>query len=382
MSHHIITTFVVCLFVALLFLFTSCSEKVGSPDDAFLIEESTVSAPDLESEGLSVRAPIVHKNLAVYPVLDPTWEKIPGLITLAEAQEHKKLEVRESEGGSVPVLEVQNKSDKALFILAGEVVYGGKQDRIIQHDVIIKAGATARIDVRCVEAGRWRGKSVKFSYSSKVAYASVRNAGQKGSQGEVWREVRTKLNKLEAADKTDSSAYQAALSSKKVQASTKQYIEKIMSGLKDHKNVVGIVAAINGKIIFCDVFCHPGLFDRYSRQLVESAAIQALADETGEPTAPPSQDKALKFIKNALSGTVKTNQYKNGSALSRIANAEQLSFEMRLKIKVTGKDNRIHMNSFYNDEKEKEIPGQQDGQGQRNSGCEQQNLREEQAIEP
>jgi len=57
---------------------------------------------------------------------------------------------------SVNQLVLINRSKRPLLLLAGELVSGGKQDRVIGKDRIVPVGAPPLpLDVFCVEHGRW-----------------------------------------------------------------------------------------------------------------------------------------------------------------------------------------------------------------------------------
>ena len=62
-----------------------------------------------------------------------------------------------STSGSVPALLARNESSRDFLLLAGQIVKGGKQNRGINLDVLVSAGASAQIPVTCVEQGRWSG---------------------------------------------------------------------------------------------------------------------------------------------------------------------------------------------------------------------------------
>ena len=67
-------------------------------------------------------------------------------------------------GSQVNQLVLMNRGKRPLLLLAGEVVSGGKQDRIIGKDRIVPIGsAPLPLDVFCVEHGRWTGDSMQFS---------------------------------------------------------------------------------------------------------------------------------------------------------------------------------------------------------------------------
>ena len=72
------------------------------------------------------------------------WSCEDGLeyATLEEALQQKALEVSEvSEGGQVPTLKVINKSARMVFLMAGEELVGGKQNRVLNASMMVAARA-------------------------------------------------------------------------------------------------------------------------------------------------------------------------------------------------------------------------------------------------
>src|SRR6202140_451090 len=96
-------------------------------------------------------------------------------------------------GASVSQLVLINRSKRPLLLLAGELVSGGKQDRIIGKDRIVPVGSEPLpLDVFCVEHGRWTGASSQFIASKTIVHPSVREqAAVAQDQGEVWDAVRS-----------------------------------------------------------------------------------------------------------------------------------------------------------------------------------------------
>jgi len=77
-------------------------------------------------------------------------------------------------GPAVNQLVLVNRSKRPLVLLAGELVSGGKQDRIIAKDRIVAPGAEPLpLDVFCVEHGRWSSGS-QFAASRTIVHPSVR----------------------------------------------------------------------------------------------------------------------------------------------------------------------------------------------------------------
>ena len=69
-----------------------------------------------------------------------------------------------------------NNSKHPLILLAGEVVTGGKQDRVVGKDRIVPAESDpVDLSVFCVEHGRWIESSTKFdTHASVMLQPSVR----------------------------------------------------------------------------------------------------------------------------------------------------------------------------------------------------------------
>src|SRR5579863_7275048 len=79
-------------------------------------------------------------------------------------------------GARVNELALVNNSDRPLILLAGEIVTGGKQDRVVGKDRIIPPESDPiALDVFCVEPGRWVEQTAAFkSFHSQMAQPSVR----------------------------------------------------------------------------------------------------------------------------------------------------------------------------------------------------------------
>ena len=133
------------LVLALALALTPTSARAGGDADDTLDEHTRLGAP------------LSFKNLTLVPVLAREGTKIDGAdyLTLDEAFDAGLVRVRELPDESVNQLSLENRSDRPLFVMSGEVILGGKQDRIIGKDRLIPAKKTLAVDVFCVEHGRW-----------------------------------------------------------------------------------------------------------------------------------------------------------------------------------------------------------------------------------
>lgn len=83
---------------------------------------------------------------------------------------------RASDAAEVNRLMVINSSGKPLYLMPGEVISGGQQDRTIGQEIVIQStGKPTAIDAFCVEQGRWRGRSV--DEATQLFAAALRQGG-------------------------------------------------------------------------------------------------------------------------------------------------------------------------------------------------------------
>src|SRR6202163_4754319 len=154
--------------------------------------EPSTSRPEGEWRLLD---PVTYENISVFPVVSSYSQDTSPFLTLEEGLATGDVAVHEQgsesmvrgrdghpvyipqpgTGASVNQLVLINRSKRPLLLLAGELVSGGKQDRVIGKDRIVPVGAEPLpLDVFCVEHGRWTGSSSQFSASKTIVHPSVR----------------------------------------------------------------------------------------------------------------------------------------------------------------------------------------------------------------
>jgi hypothetical protein len=190
-------------------------------------------------------------------------------------------------GDSVNQLLLRNDSDKHLYLMAGEVIKGARQDRIIGNDTVIKPhSGWVVMDVFCVESGRWSYEGAKFEGTGKVGHSTLRYVAQSGKeQGEVWNEVATKradLGKsagIAALPGEESGTMEAAYSSEDVQVLVKPYIAAFIDLPKLEPHILGVVVCYGDKMLSTDIFGSETLFARLYPQLLESYAMDVVGKD-------------------------------------------------------------------------------------------------------
>jgi hypothetical protein len=274
---------------------------------------------------------IVHENLAIFPVLAGRSHDTSQFLTLDEGIRSGQVTISENgnqttlihpgqrlpsrqQGAEVNRLVLYNNSAKPLLLLAGEIVTGGQQDRVIGSDRIVPAN-TGPIDlsVFCVEPGRWTGAKPTFgSMSMQMAQPDVRApAMAEQNQEHVWDNVRSSNAKAAAKMADVGGAAVLPNTSSYAQVYASPPMQKIIAGyggaeseraiLQElrSKGAVGVVVAINGRILWADVFASTDLLANYWPKLMGSYAAEAVTAGTGAAT--PNQQDAEAWM-NRLAG--------------------------------------------------------------------------------
>jgi len=279
--------------------------------------------------GFTLDGPFTHANLTIYVVRGSTSDA-REYVTLDEGLAARSVAVREKgtragqDQAEVNVLEIENRSDKWLFLQAGDIVKGGKQDRTITSDLTLAPRSGPQpIEAFCVEHGRWTagGHGLAFQNSpGMVAGAPLKMAiqGEK-SQPRVWQEVAKAEGRavkaaraggaLIAADATLSrtGTYNAIEENKTLSANRDGYVTALLPHVRRHTNAIGLVVAINGTVTSADVYASPDLFQRVSRKLLNSYALEGLLARDGsQQAAAPTQQQVIAFLSTPTSARAAT----------------------------------------------------------------------------
>jgi hypothetical protein len=269
-------------------------KKAGASDGLikFMISGGTGDFPFEIGDDLFIGNPITHRHLAVYPVYKNTDLEGGDYMSLDEAQRARVIVITERGGGSVPTVIIKNKGRRPIYIVAGEIIIGGKQDRMISHDVLIPAHEEIEVSVRCVEQGRWRGKTPAFKSGGALGSRGVRAALQFKAQQDVWAEVSKACEEHEAF--SESGTYRTILSSDDVDERSKPFLDALNRGLRGD-DIVGVVMALNGEVVCVDIFASPKFFARVKEKLLKAYVLDAIG--TAErSTLPPDKGKIILFF--------------------------------------------------------------------------------------
>src|SRR5438105_7954718 len=120
----------------------------------------------------TISGPFTHQNLQVFLVHAETQLEDRHYAPLSEALEKGFVAVKET--GNVQELHIENRSRQTtVFLNAGDIVKGGRQDRTIRDDLILPPlSGKVPLAAFCVENGRWTKRGAEdalvFSGNDKV----------------------------------------------------------------------------------------------------------------------------------------------------------------------------------------------------------------------
>jgi hypothetical protein len=256
-------------------------------------------------------------------------------------------------------LMVLNTSGKPLYLMPGEIITGGNQDRTIGQEIVIDSSdKPVPIDVFCVEQGRWGGRGIegyaaqlnsarafdsnlslvvsqtgtadvdtlaKEAQSGKfvASLGSLSKDGrlavqQEGVQGRVWDEVAKQNSKV--GNDSSSSNFAENYASKEVSESVEPFVKKLMPA-SETTQIVGVAVAVNGKMLSVDVFESSPLFKKFWPKLLKSYALDAVgakSDKTAsDKPSPISVDDCIAFLNEMEKSKSETVELAGGHKIDK-----------------------------------------------------------------
>jgi len=323
------------LFIAAIMVTMNATAQLNKYNLYVPVDESSQKVKD----GYSTE----HKKIRLYyikakPSLYKEFRNMGKYTNLEAAIKQSKIKVEElSSGGTVNTLNFRNFSKDTILISMGDVVKGGKQDRVIEKDTLICPGQTMQLSVFCVEHGRWSpanyssgNVSPAAGYTFSTYHGAIDNSIRKSivkdnSQGMVWQKVED-YNKLNGTT-TGTGTYTAVTQSAKYNEQIKEYKDAFMKGIMADSSIVGILAVTGDRIIGCDIYGTPQLFRNNVANVLNSYISEAIY-QGKEVTI--SDATVAKYLDNLLADEAKQNKALENNGRSLKVNGK--------KIKITAFD--------------------------------------------
>ena len=169
--------------------------------------ENGFFSPNLDTAAIG--RPITRAGISFFPVY-LTGNDVPAIATGPGA----KRVIDELDDASVPDLTVTNPGKNPLLLVEGEQFLGGKQNRTINVSVLVAPGATMKIPVSCLEAGRWgrrrdfrpaatsTPRRVRRTLHDAVAAQAGTASARRGDQQRVWGRIDDSLREMRTSSPT------------------------------------------------------------------------------------------------------------------------------------------------------------------------------------
>ena len=201
-----------------------------------------------------------YKNLTLIPIRFKT-EGYPlfyfptRLISLKEAMQSGKIKFKEfyfEKDATVRILKVDNSSNDYVLLQDGEMITGGKQDRMLAESKIIYPNQKDQfVDVFCIEQNRWDKKPKPFKYAGAADDNLKRIMNQTNQQQFIWKEIDRRLYINGQFSKT--AAYLELHNSheKEDTAYSNFFTQKMQTS---DSMFAGFIALTDTSVISCEVF--------------------------------------------------------------------------------------------------------------------------------
>jgi len=255
-----------------------------------------------------------HENLVVFAIGSQHRDET-DFLTLEEGLKDGSAVVAEKASAQVNELEIENGSDRPLYVQVGDRLKGGRQDRIVGLSFVVPPHS-GRQPVRsfCVEHDRWSPRAGGAQQlvggffgggggggGGGMAPQSVRAAAIEGDQGAVWQNVsreKGSMTRALAGPNTNANLNES-LDSPEVAKASRPYTLALSSALDGQDDAVGVAFAVNGKVVEVDLYPGHALLVKLYPKLLATFACQAATARRSE-NGKVSVTDVLRFLDDGV----------------------------------------------------------------------------------
>ena len=296
----------------------------------------------MHSTSTRISGPFGHKGLSVFFLHDESrGGAVP--LTLNEALLDRSLRVEET--GNIHALSIENLGKSDVFVQAGDLVKGGRQDRVLGVSMVVPAkSGRVPIAAYCVESGRWgrrgfeetgRFSSSLHSFFSPRAKMALRRSAMSfnpearrfteheyaGLQRNVWDEVAQTQSGLAAAVQANVRAASSptsldlSMSQADVLAARRDYLDLLARTGREDPTITGTFFAMQGAMRTGEAYPWNGLFQKMWEKNLNAGVTEALLTRDNVTTTAPSRDAVEAMLAQVEAGTESKHPLPLGSWL-------------------------------------------------------------------
>jgi len=331
------------------------------------VSEQHASQSDtlVENDSFLIGESIAYKNLEIFPIVRSGKTESQKYRILSEVIKGQDVVLEET--GNVNLLSISNNTKDYIFILAGDIVKGGRQDRTIENDIIIPP-YTKKVPLEsyCVESGRWqkRGQEEVHEFSDNTKVLSSRDlklaSRYSKDQSAVWQKVSEKQYKLDknlaemkgenvdVRSPQSETSLQLTLENKELEDVTKEF-KNNLNNLNDFsENSIGFAYAINGQFYGMDIYHSRELFAKLQAKLFDAVIAEAISEyEKDISFVPVNREDLYVLIQRMLSANVRETKI-NEHTMERMFEGDQgVMFET---VEITQRKQWVRKNYIFKED--------------------------------
>lgn len=289
---------------------------------------------------LELGVPISYRNLTIVPIHAGTVNDRTDYVTLDEAVRKGYITITEVKGGRVPQAKVVNKSSHYIFLMAGEMLTGCKQDRLVGKDILLGPKREVILPVYCSERGRWTSVSKQFKTLGAAVIPELRKMIQGGvSQDAVWKNIGGQHAKLGV--KAPTGALQEVYKDEETKRAMESYVATLERIPQLTEDTVGVVVGIGDEIVSIDIFLNHHLFSELWPKLLRSYAMGAI--QTKAETPEVTREKAKELLNKIYRASYERRRALDLGEEITMSSPEITSFALVYK------DSVVHLSLFPSD---------------------------------
>lgn len=248
-------------------------------------------------DNIYVGDPRHDRGLSVFPLEYRGRLPDQDVRTFDEAARHGWLEIDERDNPEVSVVMIRNTGRRPVFIMNGEIISGGRQNRIIRDDILLEPRSwPTPVPVYCVEQERWEGPYAKFTSAKSAASPALRGKAMAGEpQAAIWSEVDEQHRAAKVSSRTRD--YQRLYEDREVAKEIGAFTDRIVSFLP--RNMIGLAVMRGGRIVGIDIFGSADMCSALKEKLIRSYAVENLKYRSYDKRA-PDKDEIRRALQQAL----------------------------------------------------------------------------------
>jgi hypothetical protein len=241
-----------------------------------------------------------YRSMALFPItLDGAEHPFPS-VDIEAAHRKDAIALAESDGSSA--VNALGFGLETVLVLSGEVVTGGRLDRVILRDAAVRPRAEIKLPALAVEkAGKNREKRATFQPAGFLAPPYIRMAALRG---DPLRAVDRLLDHYEPllTQNPPSVSLSAIAFSPRMQFLVADYLREFGRYPNEVPGrVIGVTAVVGDRLLVYEVFGSPALFRTHWSRLLLSLAFAASGHEirngiAGQPALVQPAEGPARFV--------------------------------------------------------------------------------------